>query len=55
MKKYKVCYLAEQKDECVDLEITLECNHIIEVFAKFQEQVKFYKRITSVTELHNQF
>ena len=55
MRKYKVCYLTEQKYECVDLEIEIECKHIIEVFAKFQEQVKIYKRITSVVELPNQF
>ena len=51
MRRYLIFYWAEQNDEATDLEIIIEANNIKEAIDKFEEEVRVFKRITTIAEL----
>lgn len=51
MRKYRVYYYKEINDECVDCEKEIESRCFVEVFDRFVEQVRVYKRIYKIEEI----
>jgi len=51
MRKYLISYLAEQNDECVDCETTIEARTILGAIFIFKTNIKVYKRVTKIEEL----
>jgi hypothetical protein len=51
MRRYLICYLAEQNDECVDLETIIEADDIFYALGSFCTTHKLYKRITNIKEI----
>jgi hypothetical protein len=51
MRKYKIIYWAERRDECVDLERVIEAPTIQDALNLFLNLDLIYKRIDSIKEL----
>lgn len=51
MRKYKIYYYAEQRDECVDLEIILSTKNIFDALEVFKQEVSVYKRVYKIEEI----
>ena len=52
MRTYKVHYLTEQNDDCVDLEIIIKAENIFLVMEIFKEEVSVFKRVTKIEEIY---
>lgn len=53
MRKYKITYWAERRDECMDLERIIEAPTLQEALNLFLNLDLVYKRIDSIKELPN--
>lgn len=51
MRNFRVFYYAERNDECIDLEIDVQCNSIWEVKEEFEKQVRICKRVYEIKEI----
>ena len=51
MRRYLLYYYTEQNDVCTDLERIVEAKDISSAINVFNNEVKAYKRITTITEL----
>lgn len=52
MRKYRITYLKEVNDECVDITEDVTVPNIEFAIPQFKEQVRVFKRITDINELN---
>jgi hypothetical protein len=51
MRKYKITYWAERRDECIDLERVIEAPTLQDALNNFLQMNIVHKRIDSIKEL----
>jgi len=51
MRRYLISYLAEQNDQCTDLEVIIEAGTMQGALQFFEYKIKVYKRITKIEEI----